>query len=408
MAVSAYRAAQQAEQERLVGELVARFGLEPGSANHRRAVRFASANLNDSPYAYPAPTHVKARYRREIEKLEINSQLSKRTALSDTLERLVTRHTLSRGDWDREEKLYGKLALLLHLSGGVLHHTPASDAQVAAHREHAAEVVALDGRTDCYADQLRALACEWNKGGSRGDDDTDDELSDWSAKSDGEEEPACKNGGAHVAEPAVLDGDRSGRAPPAGGAHAQCAAGVQASAHSAGHGLSPLAYHLPPGLHACAVDPQNPCHLAMACAQQAAREDDASLLWRVQHLVAHEETVVREVLDMLCGSEGRLFGTRVPSHGRHDAGAGLGSSDVEARTGAGVARLGASDSRSSRRSEFHLRQPIALLHLSPQVHACPRGEQHLRKRQVPRTCKFKGISPFRRHSDGCTTDCTRC
>ena len=376
MAVSAYRAAQQAEQERLVGELVARFGLEPGSANHRRAVRFASANLNDSPYAYPAPTHVKARYQREIDKLEINSQLSKRTALADTLERLVTRHTLGRGDWDREEKLYGKLALLLHLSVGVLHHTPESDAQVAAHREHAAEAVALDGRTDSYADQLRALACEWNEGGSHGDGDTDDDLSDWSAESDREEEPACKNGGGHKAAPAVLDEDRRGRAPQAGEAHAQRATGLQASAHSAGHGMSPLAYHLPPGLHACAVDPHNPCHLAMACAQQEASADDASLrLWRMQHLVAHEEAVVREVLDMLCGSEGRLFGTRVPSHGGHDAGDdGLGSSHIDARPGAGVSRLGASDSRSSRRSEFHLRQPIALLHLSPQVHACPRPQ----------------------------------
>ena len=393
---SDHRTAQLAHQERLVAQLVERVGgLEPGSGNFRRALRFASANLNDSPYAYPAPTHVKARYRLEIDKLELNSQLSKRTALADTLERLQrVGPELGRGDWDREEKLYCKLALLLHLSTGVLHRTTASDGQVAAHRARVAEVVALDGETENYAQQLRELAWEWNKGLDCDAGQAEDELSDWSAGSnehhgvgsDEEDAPVRMHGGGdeYGAAPVVLDGDRRDRAAPAG-AGAQGATGIQDFApRSAGHGLSPLGYPLPPCALACAVDAQNPCHMAVACAQQEASEDDARLrLWRVQHLVAHEETVVREVLDMLCGSEGRLFGKRVCS----DGGDGVGD-EVHAIRDASTAHQAASNASSRRRSEFYLRQPIALLHLSPQAvhsmlgHLMARGTKLLHLRHV--------------------------
>jgi hypothetical protein len=89
------------------------------------------------------------------------------------------------------------------------------------------------------------------------------------------------------------------------------------------------------------------------------------------------------VLDMLCGSEGRLFGKRVCS----DGGDGVGD-EVHAIRDASTAHQAASNASSRRRSEFYLRQPIALLHLSPQAvhsmlgHLMARGTKLLHLRHV--------------------------
>jgi hypothetical protein len=388
MATSQHWAQQQERQRQLVEELVLLFGLQRGTSNYKRAVRFAIANLGDSQFPYPAPTQVKARYGIALAKLELNSQLSKRQALADTLERLQARHAFKRCDWDAEEKLYGKLALIHHLSTSVTSHTEASDQQVALHKDRAAVAAELDDNIDLYAEQLRDLAHEWacaqDNAESLRDDSSTDELSGWS---DEEEEGATSNAGqereqdssekqrTEIETPNAAGMQPADKAERQRNSIQQCAA-RQACGHAGGQDAGhprqvPLGMLLPLDDPTLVADAQNPCHLAMLCAQQQEKDagEGAPRLWRNQHLVVHEQMVVREVLAMLLGSEGRLFGKKSlavrGAQGEHGDAAGRADNrlaDEGARglpQGAGVG--------GDRKIVFYLRHRIAMLHLSPEA-----------------------------------------
>jgi hypothetical protein len=378
MATSRHREQQKARQRDLVEELIVVVGrLERGSANYKRAVRFATANLADNTFPYPAPTQVKARYLRELDKLELNSQLSKRAALEDVLERLQSQFRFDRSDWDEVEKLYGKLALVLHLSDGVLVHTAASDGQVAAYQRRIASTERPDHVADAYAEQLREIAQEWEQQSNEpGGDDARHDLSDWS--SSGEEDAPGDPDGVDSGE--LLQGAldvlaRRAQQPRAAGS------AEERDRHSSAHATHPLGYPLPLPTQGGQLDLENPCHLALACAQQEDTTDGALRLWRRHHLVAHEQAIVHEVLAMLRGSAGRLFAktlhacdadgnqsTRsvgrgfphpsdpLPPPPEGGAAAGGGAEHAEAGWYASVGRV-----------EFHMVQRLSLLHLSPQA-----------------------------------------
>jgi hypothetical protein len=405
MSTSRHRVQQKAQQQQLVENLVPLLApcLRAGSANYKRAVKFALANLDDTPYSYPAPTAVKARYKTELDKLELNSQLSKRAALSDTLEHLQARHTFARGEatvgshWDNEQKLWGKLALILHLSTGALARTPLSDLQVAVHKQRAATAAALDGTADSYAQQLREIAREWAANPMaldhhENDDVDDDNNSDWSSLSESDERGVQED--KYHADIVRSRNEELGQAECAH--DDQCAdvawqqvarVGRQNSQEGlqepgtrrVGHGVPPLGYPLPLRTQTGAIDPQNPCHTAMALARQEEHDDEGTLrLWRVKHLIAHEQTVVREVIAMLRGTPGRLFELRVHSQQCDSEQGGAGGNGNrstpffnqacslnEPDNSKGGGR-GADWGRIDK-VHFYLREPIALLHLSPQA-----------------------------------------
>ena len=383
MATSRHWAQQQAQQGQLVEELVTLVGgLEPGTTNYKRAVKFSLANLADSQFPYPAPTQVRARYKMELDKLEVNSQLSKHAALAGVLKRLQAQYSVIGGDCDKEEKLYGKLALLLHLSAGVLQHTLASDRQVAVHKRHAAASVTLDDKADVYAQQLRELTREWDECTLPACNDAgcDDNLSDWSSETDGDAEvehegenvdPTHGDQGAEhrqedprnrLGEDQMVQDACARQQMPVPSLH-------ERTMQAGGHGVAAVGYTLPLAPRG-EIDLQNPCHLAMACAQQEEHGDAGTpRLWRARHLVAHEQTVVAEVLALMRGFEGRLFAKSIHRdhsttagsfHNGHIASDSLGQQEgayrADWKTYGGVGRV-----------QFTLRERIALLHLSPQV-----------------------------------------
>ena len=363
MAVSKHWAAQQARIQRLLEEdLVPHFGLERGSSNYKRAVKFALANLGDSQYPYPAPTQVKARLQGVLEKLELHSQLSKRSALADTVERLQARHAAV-DNWDVQEKLFGTLALLLNLSDGVLARTEASNRQVAIWRERAELAAQHDDSVPALAGQLRAVADDWATADSMPVSGrkyvADDSLSDWSSGSETDD---------RTGESPVDDVDQrcEAGAEQAAGARGPCPGlkfgseheqartllgGQAMSDRHVGHARPALAYPLPAADAVGVLDPDNPCHLALLCAQQEERaEDEGTLrLWRMQHLVMHEKVVVAEILAMLHGSPGPLFGIR-PTGEQSGGVAGKGIKSVQTES-----------------IEFFVKERIALLHVSPQA-----------------------------------------
>jgi hypothetical protein len=274
--------------------------LERGTKNFDTAVEYSVANVEHHRFLGPQPTRVKEMVRDTLDLLELKSQLSKRAALAATVARLEALGIVH-GRWEEEESLYGKMQLLLLLAERPLEHTAASDAQVAAHRDRRMVEDGGEAERARVAALLRAAAAEFD--GAAPAPSEADSLSDWG--SDSESDATSDAGGSDGGADARAGAGEGARTDPPAPVHAAAAGGGGGGGAAARRSIPmqrppEMGFPLPalPRAAQRASLAEQPCLLAASLA--AAPGGGAA--WRAPRTLAHEQTVVREVLAMLGGA----------------------------------------------------------------------------------------------------------